>query len=258
MRKVSRIGIFAHPEKPKAVSFARELTQRCRKMNLDVFHGFEDGKLDVALVCGGDGFLVRTAEAIAEKGFQIPIAGVDFGTMGFLTRIKPNEIGRRMNDLLEGQYIVTERNRLQAKWMRNGGVVGLYHALNDVYVERTVVETIKFSVSIGGKEPFVKRADGVLEATRTGSTAYNRTLGGPILLFETNFVIRIMGPTEIDNQNTYIISSGDDVEISGVTDNAARLVADGKQLGILRGIDRVKIEKSRLTTLFVEFGTVDW
>lgn len=258
MRKVSRIGIFAHPEKPEAVAFARSLEAWCQQMNLEVFCGIEDGKLDVALVCGGDGFLVRTAERIAKKGFQIPIAGVNFGTLGFLTRIQPKEISHRMNNLLEGQYVVTERNRLQVEWSRNGGVIGLYHALNDVYAERTGVETIKFRVSIGGAEPFEKRADGVLEATRTGSTAYNRVLGGPILLFERNFVVKIMGPAEPDKQNTYPVSSGESVKITNVTDNKARLVADGKQVGILRDIDRVKIEKSPLTTLFVEFGDVDW
>jgi NAD+ kinase len=258
MRKISRIGIFAHPEKSEAVKFAQELETWCRQMNLEVFHNYEDGKLDAVLACGGDGFLVKTAEAIAERGFQIPIAGVDFGTLGFLTRIKPKEIGRRMDDLLEGRYVVTERNRLQAKWMRNGSNMGFYQALNDIYVERSEAGTIKFSVSISGKEPFTKRADGVLMATRTGSTAYNRVLGGPILVFERDFVLKMMGPTEIDNQNAFVISSDDTVEISNVTDNKARLVADGKQIGILRGIDRVKIEKSSLATRFIEFGDVDW
>jgi NAD kinase len=97
-----------------------------------------------------------------------------------------------------------------------------------------------------------------LVATRTGSTAYNRTLGGPILIKEKNFVFKVMGPTEVDDRNAWIISEKDRVKFTGFQGSPARLVCDDKEIVILRQGDIVEIGKSGTLTRFVKFSSVDW
>lgn len=258
MRKVQKLAIFAHPEKSDAVKMFRSVCCWCRQMNIEVLSENEMEELDVVLTFGGDGFFVDIANLVADKGLKIPIAGVNFGTLGYLNRIEPDELGRRMEDLLNGNYGVSERNRLQIKSKNIFGPPVYAHALNDIYFERTTVKTVRYKVSIAGAPYIARRADGGLVATRTGSTAYNRTLGGPILIKEKNFVFKVMGPTEVDDRNAWIISENDSVVFSSFTGSAPRLVCDDKEIMILSAGDTIEIGKSKIPTRFIEFSDVDW
>ncbi len=259
MRQVRKLAILAHPEKPRARKAAEEAAELCREMDIEAVGNLKAENLDAVLAFGGDGFFVHTANGLAEANLQIPLAGVDFGKMGFLTRIDPLKVGECLEYLRVGNYFVTERNRLKLECLRNGELFVVGQALNDVYIERTTVRTITFNVAIGNQEPFARRADGGLVATKTGSTAYNRSLGGPILTDERNFVVKIMNSTEIDDKNTFVISSDQMVQFSDCGGGGiARLVYDGKELAILDRADVVRIARSELTTRFIEFSEVDW
>lgn len=258
MRKVRRLAIFAHQGKPDAVKMYGDLLAWCSQMDLEILNGVGMEKADVILVLGGDGFLVDLANIVADKGLEIPIAGINFGTLGYLNDIEPGEIGRRMEDLLNGNYVVSERNRLQMMCERRGKPPVSAHALNDVYFERTTTKTVRYRVSLAEEQELSRRADGGLVATRTGSTAYNRTLGGPILIKEKNFVFKVMGPTEVDEKNAWIISENDAVEFTDFSGSPARLVCDDREILMLGAQDVVLIKKSKISTRFVKFTSVDW
>jgi NAD+ kinase len=137
---------------------------------------------DLALVLGGDGTLLAMAKAIAESGRDIPILAVNFGSLGFLTEVTRPEILTAMEAVLAGRASYDRRMMLRAVATRDGQATGSHMALNDVVFTRTALSRmIELSVSVGDQFVSAVRADGLIVATPTGSTAYNLAAGGPIV-----------------------------------------------------------------------------
>lgn len=140
------------------------------------------GGVDMVVVLGGDGTLLSMADCIAAAGANLPILGVNFGSLGFLTEVTLPELYAALEAALAGTARVEERMMLQSTTERGGASLGRHIALNDVVITKaTRTRMIELSVSVG--EQFVTRvrADGLIVATPTGSTAYNLAAGGPIV-----------------------------------------------------------------------------
>jgi NAD+ kinase len=138
--------------------------------------------VDVVLVLGGDGTLLSMADCIGEAGTSIPILGVNFGSLGFLTEITLPELYPSLEAALDGRAHIENRMMLRSTTTRDGRTFAQLIALNDAVVTKTArSRLIDLSVSVG--EEFVTRvkADGLIVATPTGSTAYNLAAGGPIV-----------------------------------------------------------------------------
>ena len=137
---------------------------------------------DLIVVLGGDGSLIGMAGRIAEAGVDVPIVGVNFGNLGFLTEITLGELYQSLASVLDGTAEVEERMMLRARTLRGGQVQAERLALNDVVVTKGALSRIiELSVAIGGQPVMRVRADGLIIASPTGSTAYNLAAGGPIL-----------------------------------------------------------------------------
>src|SRR3954465_10359682 len=139
-------------------------------------------EVDMVLVLGGDGTLLGMADCLAESGSSIPILGVNFGSLGFLTEVTLPELYRSLDAALTGRARVEERLMLRTTTTRGGQLFSESVSLNDVVITKTArSRMIDLSVSVG--EEFVTRvkADGLIIATPTGSTAYNLAAGGPIV-----------------------------------------------------------------------------
>jgi NAD+ kinase len=139
-------------------------------------------KVDVVLVLGGDGTLLSVADCIGSAGVDVPILGVNFGGLGFLTEATLPELYPSLEAALSGRARVEERMMLHATTIRAGATLPAHHALNDVVITKAArARMTDLCVSLG--EEFVTRvkADGLIVATPTGSTAYNLAAGGPIL-----------------------------------------------------------------------------
>lgn len=134
---------------------------------------------DLAVVLGGDGTLLAMAKAIAESGRDIPILAVNFGSLGFLTEITRPELLQALEAAIAGRTSFDLRMMLCAVATR----AGVSHmALNDVVFSRTALSRmIELSVSVGDQFVTAVKADGLIVATPTGSTAYNLAAGGPIV-----------------------------------------------------------------------------
>lgn len=131
------------------------------------------------VVLGGDGTLLRAARTIAPLG--IPVLGVNTGRLGFLTELEVGELLPQMEAALAGRLLVEERLMLQACVVREGREIGSYLALNDAVVAKgPLSRLVQISVAVGGTTVAAYRADGVIVATPTGSTAYSLSAGGPI------------------------------------------------------------------------------
>jgi NAD+ kinase len=137
---------------------------------------------DLIVLLGGDGTLIGMADRIAESGADVPIVGVNFGSLGFLTEITLPELYPSLEAVLSGQAEIEERLMLRSRTLRRGAVHADRLALNDVVITKGALSRIiDLEVAIGGRPVMRVRADGLIIASPTGSTAYNLAAGGPIL-----------------------------------------------------------------------------
>ncbi|MEO8681038.1 MAG: NAD(+)/NADH kinase [Vicinamibacterales bacterium] len=144
---------------------------------------------DLVLVLGGDGTLLAMADIIAQSDRDLPILGVNFGSLGFLTEVTRPEIYASLEAVLEGRATHDTRMMLRATAQRAGGATTLV-ALNDIVFTRTALSRmIELAVSVGGQFVSAVKADGLIVATPTGSTAYNLAAGGPIVHPSMNAIV---------------------------------------------------------------------
>src|SRR5207247_65947 len=139
-------------------------------------------EVDLVLILGGDGTLLGMADRIGEAGLTIPILGVNFGSLGFLTEVTLPELYPSLEAAVTGRAHIEERLMLQATTMRAGKMFARHIALNDVVITKTArSRLIDLSVSVGDEFLTRVKGDGLIIATPTGSTAYNLAAGGPIV-----------------------------------------------------------------------------
>ena len=137
---------------------------------------------DLVVILGGDGTLIGMAGLIAQAGTTVPILGVNFGSLGFLTEVQLTELYESLESVLDGEADIDERMMLRARTLRDGGVFANRLVVNDVVITRAALSRIiDLSVTIGDQLVMQVRADGLIVATPTGSSAYNLAAGGPIV-----------------------------------------------------------------------------
>jgi NAD+ kinase len=134
---------------------------------------------ELVVVLGGDGTILSAARACAQLG--VPILGINYGRVGFLSELEPGECDEKLPHYLAGDYWIDERSMLQAQ-VEVGGTHHTFTALNDIILARGAEpRVIRVKVWIDGHVYNTTVADGVIISTATGSTAYNLAAGGPIL-----------------------------------------------------------------------------
>ncbi len=138
------------------------------------------GRADLIIVLGGDGTLLSVAR-IAHP-FDVPVLAVNLGSLGFLTAITLPEIYTTLETVLRKEYELDHRMLLTACVKRNGATVAEYHVLNDVVINKgALARIVNLQVRVNGQYMTAYRADGLIVATPTGSTAYSLSAGGPII-----------------------------------------------------------------------------
>ena len=139
------------------------------------------GKLcELVIVVGGDGSMLGAARAMTPYG--TPVIGINRGRLGFLTDISPDDLEEQLTEMLAGRYIEESRFLLEASVYRNGQLIGKGDALNDVVLHPgQSTRIVDFELYIDGQFVYQQRADGLIVATPTGSTAYALSGGGPIM-----------------------------------------------------------------------------
>src|SRR3954453_93349 len=165
--------------------------------------------VDMVLVLGGDGTLIGMADCIADAGSGIPILGVNFGSLGFLTEVTLPELYRSLEHALNGRAHIEERMMIRATTASGGDVLRRSIAVNDAVITKTArSRMIDMSVYVG--EEFVTRvrADGLIISTPTGSTAYNLSAGGPIVQPDVDaMIITPIAPHTLTNRPIVIPGS---------------------------------------------------
>lgn len=174
---------------------------------------------DLIVLLGGDGTLIGMAGRIANAGVDVPILGVNFGSLGFLTEITLDELYASLQAVLDGTAGIDTRMMLRARTLRNGGVFEDRFALNDVVITRGALSRIiDLSVEIGGHPAMRVRADGLIVASPTGSTAYNLAAGGPILHPAVDaLLLTPIAPHMLSNR-PIVLPASSEIRVSPATD----------------------------------------
>jgi NAD+ kinase len=194
--KFKRVALLAKPGTPEGQRIASELGAWLRARDVAVRFdeltaralGRKDGirgdsipaGTDLVIVAGGDGTLLSAARLAGPLG--IPILGVNFGGLGFMTELQPEELYSALEQVLRGNYEIEEREALRVRFRRGRKVISEHALLNDAVVTKTALaRMLVIELRIDGELVATYTSDGLIIATPTGSTAYNLSAGGPIL-----------------------------------------------------------------------------
>jgi NAD+ kinase len=166
-------------------------------------------EVGLVLVLGGDGTLLSMADCIGRAGLSVPILGVNFGSLGFLTEVTLPELYPSLEAALAGRAPIEERLTLRATIARSSDAPSTEVAVNDVVINKGArSRLIDLSITVGDGLVTTVRADGLIVATPTGSTAYNLAAGGPIVQPSVDaLVLTPIAPHTLTNRPIVIPSS---------------------------------------------------
>lgn len=192
-------------------------------------------KISVLIVIGGDGTFISAARDV--YGYDIPMVGINVGTIGFLTEISVLSVNQFFSHALCGRYSIQERMMLDVSLKRNGKILNKWIAFNDVAINRhssSGIVRIKIALLSKNRLNHITgfRSDGVIVSTPSGSTAYNLSAGGPIVTPDLNAVILTpIAPHTLSNRP--IVISGNTSLIIEVEDCDSFHIAIDGQIGII-------------------------
>lgn len=209
-------------------------------------------EIDLAVVVGGDGTMLHVARSLAQ--FAVPMIGVNLGRLGFLTDIPTEHIDQELSRILDGDFISEERILLEAEVVRDGEVLHSANAFNDVVLNKgQLARLIEFETWVNGEYVNSTRADGIIVATPTGSTAYALSAGGPILhpTLPAIVIVPICPHTLSDRP----LAVGSDCRIEIVLTSSARQSAhvtlDGQTNFSIQDNDRVRVRRAAQAAILV-------
>ncbi len=204
MKKFSRIGLLVKINDESVASTISDVIHLLESLDVEVMlshstNGLIDAgptvppsdigeQCDLAIVIGGDGTLLHATRELVD--YDVPIVGVNRGRLGFLVDVPPTKGLERLAAIINGQYIEEERIMLFTRIMREGEPIASAYAFNDTVVRvRDVLQIMDFDITIDDVLVTHQRADGLIIATPSGSTAYSLSNGGPIVGPSVNAVV---------------------------------------------------------------------
>jgi NAD+ kinase len=268
LRKI--IAVISKPGRPELAGILPKLVTWCKEHGYAVVMDKESGQYfasgdvvdrqalgsrspGLALVLGGDGTLLSAARAVSAAGTLI--LGVNLGTLGFLTELPLSELYPALETIDQGQYVVDARSMLSCSLVRNGGAVATHEAMNDVVVSKSAIARLNhFELFVDHEFVSSYKADGLIIATPTGSTAYSLGAGGPILTPDVNaFVITPVSPHGLTHRPV-VVRDTVEIEIRVKTgQEEAYLSLDG-QVGMpVRDGDIVRCGKAKYPVQLLRF-----
>lgn len=265
---MKRIGIIAR-ETPGAKLIVKKLSAWLEKQGKKVFldrrtaamlkrTGHDQAELpalvEMLVVLGGDGTLLGAARHIADVRTNIPVFGVNLGSLGFMTEIPLDELYENLEQAIAGKLKIEERIMLAVSVLRSNDCVAQYRVLNDAVINKgALARMMNLTVSVNDSLLTELRADGLIVATPTGSTAYSLAAGGPIIYPTVHcFLVTPICPHTLSNRP---IALPDTVTVSvSLTSRSEEvtLTLDG-QIGFpLEPNDIVVIKKSPYKMKFIK------
>ena len=248
---VKTVLLVTHPTRPEAISTANELTKLLNGKQINVYatiktDGANDFKateqIDLAVVLGGDGTMLRAAEIF--RGKQVPILGINLGHVGFLAEIERPSLTEIVVSIAAGTFSIEERMSLNYQLLRDGKVIQSGWALNEVVVERNDHQMIDLFVQIDHRPLSRWWCDAVICATPTGSTAYAYSAGGPVVWPEVDALVLLPLAAHALFSKPMVVSPKSEIAIDLESDSAD-LNADGIRRTKLQKNDRIVLTSDK-------------
>jgi len=201
--------------------------------------------MDLVIVLGGDGTLLSAARATATV--DVPLLGVNLGSLGFLTEVPPQSLYPMLEAIAKGQAAVEHRSLMQCELLRGELVRGSYLVFNDAVVNKTALARLNtYELYIDKAFVASYRADGMIVATPTGSTAYSLSAGGPVMMPTVQaFVITPVAPHSLTHRPLVVPDSVEIEILLRSEEEVAYLSLDGQPGLDLRDGDRVRCRRSQ-------------
>lgn len=265
---MNKFLILANSDKDVNLSLSRKLVDYLvdKGANATLIEGYcgEDSispevisNCDCAIVLGGDGTMLRAANCLGEN--QIPMLGVNLGTLGFLTEIEESNVFNAMDRLLADDYTI--ENRMMIEGVAKNQV---FHSLNDVVITRAgFSRIIGLNIIVNNQLLETYEADGVIVATPTGSTGYNLSAGGPIVSPKAKaIVVTPISPHSLVTKSV-VFDSSDEVTVEIVKkrktqDTEAIVSFDGSNSMELSAGDVIKVKLSSRTVKLIKLADVNF
>lgn len=256
-----RVGIVHKPTSPEAAASAAASAQYLRGRGLEVLlDEAETGRhAELVLVLGGDGTLIHAAGLLA--GRRAPILGVNMGSLGFMTEVPYAQLYPALDLVLAGQATYTERMKLGVHVHRGDGDarVADSEVLNDVVIAKaSLAPMVELEVTAGGQYVTTYKADGVILATPTGSTAYSMAANGPILHPTMQGVILTPICPHTLTQRPIVLPDDMGIDITLQSRSEVVVSLDGQGGLRLERSDRVEIKPSQNRVLLVRNPHIDY
>ena len=262
-KQIRSVGIVVKPSHAEATVTASELSSWLRQRGIaqlgepisaDEIKPENDLTLDADLivVLGGDGTMISAARLVG--GQDVLVLGINYGSLGYLTDFRIEEMFPALEAIVAGQYQIDRREMLTAEHWRNGEKLVSGRVLNDVVINKSALaRIINIDVKLNGLFVNTFRADGLIVSTPTGSTAYNLSAGGPIIYPSMNAIVMTpICPFTLTNRPIVV---PDDALIELTLDNENEgvvLSLDGQTGYPMKASDRVVIRKSSTTFNLVQ------
>jgi NAD+ kinase len=267
--RFSTIGLMGRLADPQVLEMVGRLARELQAAQVDVFadealalpvtSGVQllpgpmlAAKSDLLIVVGGDGTLLKAAHLISAR--PIPLVGVNLGRLGFLADITPEQLHDDIAAMLKGEYSTEDRLLLEASAERFGKLEATVPALNDVVVHKSDGgRLIEFETWVDDQFLCAYRADGMIVATPTGSTAYALSGGGPILhpAMDAIALVPICPHTLGDRPLVVAGSSRIEIRIGDTHGGGAQVTWDGQHAETLQAGDRVLAQRSQKRIRFI-------
>jgi NAD+ kinase len=257
-----RVGVVAKKSSPEATQTAQYVERFLLSKGLEVLR--DEAEIaqgaDLVVVLGGDGTLIHASRVVA--GRAVPILGVNMGSLGFMTEVPQSELYPALESVLAGKGTVSQRRKLRVHLHRGGrdGQPELDgEVLNDAVIAKGALSPmVELDTSAGGSYVTTYKADGVIVATPTGSTAYALAANGPIVYPTMSGVIIAPICPHTLTQRPIVMPDDQSINIVLLNEVPAYLSMDG-QTGVPLGRgDRVQVKQSPSRVLLVRNPNLDF
>lgn len=266
MPRVTRVGLVAKQRVDAAAGVLAELAAWLAARHVAVIFETETAKLagapagaptaskeelpracDLIVLLGGDGTLIGMARRIGRAGVDVPIAGVNFGSLGFLTEITLDDLYPSLEAVLAGTAPIEDRMMLRARTLREGRDHANELVLNDVVTTKGALSRIiELAVCVDGAPVMRVRADGLIVATPTGSTAYNLAAGGPIVQPVVDAVLLTPIAPHMLTNRPLVVAGTSEISVEPIVDGNEEVFVtfDGQSGHALQQGDKVVITRA--------------
>ncbi len=273
-QEIKKVGIVAKTKIPGLKKIINELRQWLDKKSIeyviekDVYEAIgEKGEIDrtslaqmvdLMIVLGGDGTILSVGVSTAKA--EVPLLGINLGNLGFMAETTEEEMYSTLEKVLKGEYSISERMLLEGKLFREDELINEYLALNDFVVDNTMLaRMIEAEVFLNDLFVIHFRADGLIVASPTGSTAYSLSAGGPILYPQLNaFVLTPICPHTLTYRPLVMASDSKLDLVTYAFEGESILTVDGQRGEELLPMDKLSVTESDYHLKLIQSDTKDY